>query len=485
MIVIINFKGLQMRKTKIVATIGPATSSEEMIEKLIKAGVNVFRFNFSHGNHETHKKNLEKIRNISKKLNKVVAVLQDLSGPKIRVGEVEEPFYVHYGDIVEIVKENIKGNKKRISINYPEIIDQLKEGDKLYIADGTIRLEVIEKKKDSVLAKVIVGGLISSRKGVNFPNVKLNIPSITEKDKKDIEFGVKEGFDIIALSFVKYASDVKQAKELIKKAGGDQPLFAKIEKHEAIEHIDEIIEEADGIMVARGDLGVEIDMEKVPVIQKKIIKKCNKAGKPVITATQMLLSMVSSPRPTRAEVSDVANAVLDGTDATMLSDETTVGKYPVEAVKVMDKTIREAEKIYPYYRDYGNKEKTATSAIAQAAVDLSENIKAKAIVAFTKSGRTARNVSKYRPECEILAITHDEKTLRRLSIVWGVNPYMVIESNENTDIMLKEFVKHAYKKDFKLEDTLITLVGFVGGLTGSTSIIRIIRKEDLKQFGVI
>ncbi len=474
-----------MKKTKIVATIGPATSSEEMIEKLIKAGVNVFRFNFSHGDYKTHKENLEKIRKISKKINKVVAVLQDLSGPKIRVTDIEEPFYVHYGDIIEIVKEDIKGNKNRISINYPEIIDQLKKGDKLYIADGTIRLEVIDKKEDKVIAKVLVGGLISSRKGVNFPNVKLNIPSITEKDKKDIEFGVKEGFDIIALSFVKYASDVKEAKALIRKAGGDQPVFAKIEKHEAVDHIDEIIEEADGIMVARGDLGVEIEMEKVPVIQKKIIKKCNKAGKPVITATQMLLSMVSSPRPTRAEVSDIANAVLDGTDATMLSDETTVGKYPVEAVKVMDKTIRETEKIYPYYRDYGKKEKTATSAIAEAAVNLSEDINAKAIVAFTKSGRTARNVSKYRPECSILAITHDEKTLRRLSIVWGVNPYMVIESNENTDIMLKEFIEYAYKHDFKPEDILITLIGFVGGLTGSTSIIRIIRKEDLEQFGIL
>jgi pyruvate kinase len=471
-----------MRKTKIVATIGPSSSSEKMIEKLIKSGVNVFRFNFSHGNHEIHRENLKKVRDTAKRLKKVVAVLQDLSGPKIRIGQVEEPFYVHYGDILEIIKEPVLGNKRRISINYPQILDQLEKGDKLYIADGSIRLEVIEKTKTGIKAKVLVGGLISSRKGVNFPNVKLNIPSITEKDKEDIKFGVKEGFDIIALSFVKTADDVIEAKRLIKEAGGDQPIFAKIEKHEAVENIDDIIQVADGIMVARGDLGVEIEMEKVPVVQKMIIKKCNKAGKPVITATQMLTSMVSSPRPTRAEVSDVANAVLDGTDATMLSDETTVGKYPVEAVKVMAKTIVETEKIYPYYRDYGVKEKTSTAAIAKAATDLSKDIKAKAIVAFTKSGRTARNVSKYRPECKILAITHDEKTLRRLSIVWGVEPYMVIESNENTDIMLKEFIIHAYKKDFRPEDTLITLVGFVGGLTGSTSIIRIIRKEDLEQF---
>ncbi len=469
-----------MRKTKIVATIGP--SSEKKIYELIKAGVNVFRFNFSHGDYETHRKNLKKIRETAKKLNKVVAVLQDLSGPKIRLGNVKEPFYVHFGDIVEIVKEPILGENKKVSINYPEILDNLKIGDRLYIADGTIRLEVIQKTEKGIKARVLVGGLISSRKGVNFPNVKLNIPAITEKDKKDIQFGVNKGFDIIALSFVKNPEDVKYAKKLIKEAGGDQPVFAKIEKHEAVECIDEIIDVADGIMVARGDLGVEIEMEKVPIVQKEIIKKCNKAGKPVITATQMLTSMVSSPRPTRAEVSDVANAVLDGTDATMLSDETTVGKYPVEAVKVMAKTILEAEKIYPYFKEYKQEDVSSTSAIAKAATTLSKNINAKAIVAFTKSGRTARNVSKYRPECKILAVTHDEATLRRLSIVWGVVPYMVVESNENTDIMLKEFVIKAYKEDFKPEDKIITLVGFVGGLTGSTSIIRIIGKEDLEQF---
>ncbi len=471
-----------MRKTKIVATLGPASQDEKTIEKLIEAGVNVFRFNFSHGNYEIHKKNLEKVRKISKKTGKIVAVLQDLSGPKIRIGEVEEPFYLHYGDVIEVVKQNVKGNRERVSINYPEILDQLKEGDRLYIADGSIRLEVIEKTDNGVKAKTVVGGLVSSRKGVNFPNVKLDIPSITEKDKKDIKFGVENQFDIIALSFVKNENDVLYAKELIKKAGGDIPLFAKIEKHEAVENIDSIIEVADGIMVARGDLGVEIEMEKVPVVQKMIIKKCNQAGKPVITATQMLTSMVSSPRPTRAEVSDVANAVLDGTDATMLSDETTVGKYPVEAVKVMSRTIQEAEKIYRYYKSYKTEEKTPTEAVAESATILSKNINAKAIVAFTKSGRTARNVSKYRPECEILAITHDEKTLRRLSVVWGVKPYMVVKAEENTDIMLKEFVLNAYKKEFSEEDKLIALVGFVGGLTGSTSIIRIIRKEDLNQF---
>jgi pyruvate kinase len=470
------------RKTKIVATLGPATSSEEKIEALINAGVNTFRFNFSHGDHQTHRENLQKVRKISKKLGKPVAVLQDLSGPKIRIGEVEEPFYLHHGDTIKIVKYKTVGNEKNktLSLNYPSILDQLKAGDMIYIADGLIRLEVIEKFEDGVVAKVLVGGIISSRKGVNFPNANIDISAITEKDIKDIEFAVKEGIDVIALSFVKTAEDVKKAKEIIKSFGGDQPLFAKIEKHEAIDNIDEIIEVADGIMVARGDLGVEIEMEKVPIIQKQVIKKCNRAGKPVITATQMLTSMLSSPRPTRAEVSDIANAVLDGTDAVMLSDETAVGKYPIEAVKVMAKTIREAETIYKYHRKYevhGDR----TQSIAYSSSELAEKIDAKAIAVFTKSGRTARNVSKFRPKAPILAITHDEKTLRRLNLVWGVIPYMVIEDETLSDRLLCIFVNKAYKETFSKEkDTIVALVGFVGGVTGSTSIIRVLDKVDVE-----
>ena len=468
-----------MKRVKIVATLGPATNTESKIRELIKSGVDVFRFNFSHGDHPTHRENLEKIRKVSKKLKREVAILQDLSGPKIRVGEVKEPFYLHYEDEIWIVKDNIVGNKEKITINHPEILDKLKKGDRIYIADGTIRLEVIKKTKKGVLCKVLVGGMVSSRKGVNFPNIKLDIPALTEKDKKDLKFGIEIGIDIVALSFVKTAKDVQEAKKYVQKFGGDVPVFAKIEKHEAIEHIDEIIDEADGIMVARGDLGVEIDMEKVPVLQKMIIKKCNEKGKPVITATQMLTSMLTSPRPTRAEVSDIANAVLDGTDAVMLSDETAVGKYPVEAVKVMKRTIEETEKIYPFYQDKPVED--TTTAIASAGSSLAKDVNASSIVAFTKSGRTAINVAKFRPACRILGVTHDIKVLRRLNIVWGVEPYMVIEEELDTDDMLRRFVKQAYKKDFSKKDIIVALLGYVGGLTGSTSIVRIIRDKDLKQ----
>ncbi len=469
-----------MKKVKIVATIGPATSSEDMIKKLMMAGVDVFRFNFSHGDYETHRENMDKIRKVSKEIGREVAILQDLSGPKIRIGDVKEPFYLHYEDQIWIVKDQIIGDKEKISLNHPEILDKLREGDRIYISDGMIRLKVIKKSKDGVLTKVIVGGMISSRKGVNFPSVRIDIPALTEKDKEDIKFGIKIGIDLVALSFVKSADEIISTKEFIRKNGGDAPVFAKIEKHEAIEDIDNIIEVSDGIMVARGDLGVEIDMEKVPVLQKMIISKCNDAGKPVITATQMLTSMLTSPRPTRAEVSDIANAVLDGTDAVMLSDETAVGKYPVEAVKVMKRTIQETEKIYPFYKNMPVDE-DVTTAIASAGSSLAKDLNARAIVSFTRSGRTAINVAKFRPECEILGITHDIKTFRRLNIVWGVRPYMIIEENLNTDQMLKSFVKKAYKEDFTENDITIALLGFVGGVTGSTSIVRVLRKEDIKQ----
>ena len=468
-----------MNKTKIIATLGP--SSEDKIDKLIKEGVNVFRLNFSHGDYNTHKNYIEKIRFWEEKLNKPIGILQDLSGPKIRIDEVKEPFHVKYGDTIKIVKKKVLGSKEAISINHPEILDILKPGDRIYIADGTIRLKVIEKSEDGVVAKVIVGGVISSRKGVNFPKIKLNIPALTEKDKQDIKFGLEHGVDIIALSFVKHAKDILDTKEYIKSIKDiDIPVFAKIEKHEAVEDIDEILNVADGIMVARGDLGVEIEMEKVPVIQKMIIKKANEKGKPVITATQMLISMVSSMRPTRAEVSDIANAVLDGTDAVMLSDETTIGKYPVEAVKVMRRTIEETETIYPYYKDMTGKI-TPDEAIANASTSISRDINANGIIVFTSSGRSARAVSKFRPECPIYAITHCKEVLRRTSVIWGVIPFDVVEKHDDPEQMLCRFIKQNIEKKRELLGTFVITIGSIGNVSGKTNMIRILREGDIEK----
>ncbi len=465
-----------MNRTKIVATLGP--SSEDKIEHLIERGVSVFRLNFSHGTHEIHSKYIERIRYAERKTKKPVAILQDLSGPKIRIDDVEKPFFVNYGDIIKIVKETVIGNKDRISINHPEILDQLKPGDRIYIADGSIRLKVIEKNDEGITAKVIYGGLISSRKGVNFPKIKLNIPALTEKDKKDIEFGVKNGVDIIALSFVKHAQDINDAKEYVRKCGGDIPVFAKIEKHEAVDNIDEILDVSDGIMVARGDLGVEIEMERVPVVQKMIIKKANEKAKPVITATQMLISMVSSLRPTRAEVSDIANAVLDGTDAVMLSEETAIGKFPIEAVEVMRKTIEETEKIYNYYRDMSSRI-TPDEAIANASSSIAKDISANGIIVFTSSGRSARAVSKFRPKSPIYVVTHSKKTLRYSNIIWGTVPFEVVEKKDDPEIMLCLLIKKINGKNLK--GNFVVTVGSIGNVSGKTNMIRILREEDKEK----
>ncbi len=464
-----------MNRTKIIATIGP--SSENKVKELIKAGVSAFRINFSHGTHDIHRRYIETIRKWEKELNKPVAILQDLSGPKIRLNEVKEPFHVSYGDRIKIVKQKVMGTKEALSINYPEIIDKLKVGDRIYIADGTIRLKVEEKTDDGIVAKVIVGGVISSKKGVNFPKLKLDIPALTDKDKEDLKFGIENGIDIVALSFVKKSKDVVQTKEYISSITDRYiPVFAKIEKHEAVENIDEILKVSDGIMVARGDLGVEIEMEKVPVVQKMIIKKANTNAKPVITATQMLISMVSSLRPTRAEVSDIANAVLDGTDAVMLSDETTIGKFPVEAVEVMRKTIEETEKIYEFYRAYSDN-LNPDEAIASASSSIAKDIKADGIVVFTKSGRSARAVSKFRPKSPILAVTHDIETLRRTSVIWGVVPFEFVEEKDDPELMLCEFIK----KKRELKGTYVVTVGSIGNVSGKTNMVRILRYEDIEN----
>lgn len=419
---------ISQKHTKIVATIGPASQEPEIIEKMILAGVNVFRLNFSHGDHHSHLKVIQTIKDIRTKLDLAVAILQDLSGPKIRLGKIsDEPMQVKVNDSIILdgtYKDSSKGNK--ISISYEKFANDVFPGARLLLADGDLELEVLSVEGTEVRCKVIIGGDLYSHKGVNFPTGSFNIPPLTEKDKTDLVFGLENRVDMVAMSFVRTANDLQMAHDIFQSVGHRIPLIAKIEKHEAIENIEAIINVADGVMVARGDLGVEIEIESVPVVQKKIIRQTNLCGKPVITATQMLRSMVDSPRPTRAEVTDVANAVLDGTDAIMLSEETAVGKYPVKAVEMMAKIAVKAEEVSSYYEVARCPENKTSSlipdSVSHSAAVLSRDLNAKLIFAVTRTGYTAKAISKFRPKSYILALTPDEDVYYQLSLIWGVVP---------------------------------------------------------------
>ncbi|WP_456470526.1 pyruvate kinase [Caminibacter sp.] len=457
-----------MKKAKIVATLGP--SSNDKIEDMIKAGVDVFRLNFSHADHKTHKSSIKKIRDTAKKLDSKTAILQDISGPKIRIGEINGILELKRGDKIRLVKKNPK-SAYDLTISYPEIIDQVEPGEYVFFADGSIRTKVVEKTPDYLVLEVKNEGVLSSRKGVNFPHSNLKISAITPKDEKDLIFGAKNGVDIVAISFVNSKNDILKAKSILKKAGANPWVIAKIETKKAVENLDEILEVSDGVMVARGDLGIEVGIEKVPVIQKKIIRKANKLKKPVITATQMLLSMVNSPFPTRAEVSDVANAVMDGTDAVMLSDETTVGKYPIKAVETLVKIIKEIQNIYPYHKRY---ETDDDDAIALSVSDLAKTIEPKAIISFTSSGTTVKSIAKYRPKSPIIAVTHSRDTSRKLKVVWGVEEIFEMPKIKDPEKLIHKFIDTA-KKINKLQegDKIIITMGSIIGREGTTNMIRV------------
>ena len=457
-----------MKKVKIVATLGP--SSSDKIESMIKAGVDVFRLNFSHADHKTHKNSIKAIRDVAKKLNSKTAILQDISGPKIRIGEINGILELKRGDKIRLVKKEPQ-NAYDLTISYPEIIDFVKVGEYVFFADGSIRTKVIDKNENSLTLEVKNEGILSSRKGVNFPHSNLKISAITPKDEKDLIFGAKNGVDIVAISFVNSKEDILKAKKILSDNGATPWVFAKIETKKAVENIEEILEVSDGVMVARGDLGIEVGLEKVPVIQKKIIRKANRIKKPVITATQMLLSMVNSPFPTRAEVSDVANAVMDGSDAVMLSDETTVGKYPIKAVETLSKVIIETQTIYPYYKKYDIQE----DAIAASVADLCKGIKPKAIVSFTSSGSTVKSIAKYRPEAPIIALTHSRETSRKLKAVWGVVEVFEIPKIKNIEKLIEKFKEIAVAENIlSPKDMVIVTVGSLVGKEGTTNMIRIV-----------
>ncbi len=467
----------KQRKTKIVCTIGPASESPQIIEALIVAGMNVARLNFSHGTREDHLKKIVTIRHIAERLKQPVAILQDLAGPKIRIGKMKEGgVELRRGEKFLLTNREIVGNEKEVSVSYSSLPSEVKTGDQILLADGTIELQVLKSNGQDIQCEVVVGGILTSHKGINLPTGTILAKVFTEKDHEDLLFGLRNGIDLIGLSYVKEASDIEDVKRFLKKESTAIPVIAKIERKEALEKIDEILMISDGIMVARGDLGVETPIEKIPTVQKMLIRKANTLGKPVITATQMLRSMVDHTQPTRAEVTDVVNAIYDGTDAVMLSEETAIGRFPVEAVQMMAKVAQAAEEEFPFEqflkRDMeGNTE--IPQAISHAASFLAEKVGAVAIVVPTESGSTARWVSRLRPRQPILALSRHLSTVRSLNLCWGVHPFLVPEWKD-TDDMLERSKR--IPKELGIAsagDKIIIIAGVPISIPGTTNLIKV------------
>ena len=464
------------RRTKIVATIGPSTQSEEVIKDLIKAGVTTFRLNFSHGDHADHAERIKTIRKVAQNLELDIGILQDLQGPKIRLGRFKDgPIKVKTGDTFSLTSKKIECTNEIANVTYERLTEEVITGKRILLDDGRVEMivEEVDCKNKNLKCRVTVGGVLSNNKGVNFPDVQLSVKALTDKDKEDLKFGLDSGVDWIALSFVRNPSDLNEIKDLINKYGYSTPVVAKIEKFEAIDQIDSVLALCDGVMVARGDLGVEMPAEEVPLLQKELIKKANNLGIPIITATQMLDSMASSPRPTRAEVSDVANAILDGTDAVMLSNETAVGDYPIEAVKTMATIARRIERDYPQKSIDSHLPSTIPNAISAAVSSIARQLDAAAIIPLTKSGATAHNVSKFRPPTPILAITSEQTVARRLQLVWGVTP-VLIETQERTSKTFSIAMQIAQEMGILNEgDLVVQTAGTLTGISGSTDLIKV------------
>lgn len=480
-----------MRKTKIVCTIGPASESIERLEELIDAGMNVARLNFSHGDHAEHKVRIDRINEAARKKEKVVGILLDTRGPEIRTHSMKDgSIELVTGNTIDISMAEVEGTTEVFSVTYEKLIDDIEIDSEILLDDGLIRLEVtgINKEKGLIHTLIINSGTLKNKKGVNIPGVQIQLPGLTDKDVKDIIFGVQEGVDFVAASFVRKASDVIDIRAILETNGGaDIQIIPKIENQEGIDNVDEILEISDGMMVARGDLGVEIPSEEVPLIQKTLIKKCNQAGKPVITATQMLDSMEHSPRPTRAEASDVANAILDGSDAIMLSGETAAGMYPVESVMMMNRIALFTENSVDYRSVVSTRsrerEGNMTEAIGQAAAYTALNLNVKAVLAPTRSGQTAKMIAKYRPGCPIIALTSSEKCSKMLSLVWGVYP--IVGSNTSTiDEILEESVEESVKHQYVSHgDVVIITAGVPVGEVGTTNLMKIHVIGDLLARG--
>lgn len=468
-----------MRKTKIICTLGPAVDNEEILSKLMIKGMDVARLNFSHGTHEDHQKRIDTFKKVREKLQLPIPLLLDTKGPEIRAGKFEtNEVLLKEGDSFVLVNENIIGNNTRCTITYKELYKDVRKGGRILINDGLVELEVVDIKDKDIHCVVLNGGIIGNNKGINVPNVEIHLPSITEKDIEDIIFGVKNEFDFIAASFVRKASDVIEIRKVLENNGGHGiKVIAKIENREGIDNFDEIIKVSDGIMVARGDLGVEIPVEEVPIMQKQLIKKCYSNGKPVITATQMLDSMIRNPRPTRAEASDVANAIYDGTSVIMLSGETAAGKYPIETLEMMCKIAEKAENAINYWKRFlstpFDMAVSVTNAISHATCTTALDLKASAIITVTQSGHTARMISRFRPSCPIIATTTDKRVQRQLMLSWGVKPFLV-DFASTTDEMFDMGVEKALESTFvKNGDIVVITAGAPIGISGTTNILKV------------
>lgn len=467
----------QFRRTRIVATIGPASSDATVVRRLIDAGVDVFRVNFSHATHKMYDEWLSTIRREAREAGRHVGVLADLQGPKLRIGQLEnhQPVELVAGASVDITTEPVIGNARRLSTTYAPLPQDVCPGDRILLNDGAIELQVREIKGNTVTCLVINGGMLGEHKGMNLPGVAVSSPALTEKDREDLHHAVKTGVDFIAISFVRRAEDVMEAKELVREAGGNVPVIAKIEKPEAIDHLDEILHASDAVMVARGDLGVEMPPERVPTLQKHIIRRAKDHLIPVITATQMLESMIASPRPTRAEASDVANAIIDGTDATMLSGETAAGAYPVESVETMVRIALEAESSFPPRERRRQRVESDSHAISHAACHITESMDVKVIAAFTHTGFSARLVSKDRPAVPIYAFVPEDKVARRLTLDWGVHPSVLEYGGATEELIAAVEAELARLGVVAPGEAVVVVGGTPMGVPGRTNFIKIVR----------
>ena len=468
-----------MRRTKIVCTVGPASDSEEMLTQLVNAGMNVARLNFSHGNHEEHKKRIDTIKKVRQKLQKPVAIMLDTKGPEVRLGSFKDgAAEIKAGDHFTLTVEDVLGDSTRCSISYKELPMEVSKGTRILIADGLIELRVVDKTMTDVICQVVNGGALADRKNVNIPGATSKLPAITQKDISDLIFGIENEIDIVAASFIRKAADVLEIRKILEQNNGSFiSIISKIENQEGVDNIEEILKVSDGLMVARGDLGVELPPEEIPLTQKMLIKKSNEAGKPVITATQMLDSMIRNPRPTRAEVTDIANSILDGTDAIMLSGETAAGKYPIDAVKTMATIAERTEKDLDYSRNVSRvaykDEVTVANAISHASCTTAYELGAAAIITPTQSGSTARMVSKFRPEAPIIAATFDERVRRKLCLSFGVHS-VLINGVDSTDDLIEQSVNQAIANEYvNSGDLLVITAGVPAGVAGTTNLIKV------------